>query len=140
MANPLRHLAAIRTRLLAIPGIVSVVGSEVYAQHIFDVAEPTYPCITLMQATGRHGVWAPRLLDGAQVQIDAYAKGDAGQMRVCQLYDLILDALHTQKTATSTSEACFHEIRELDAAVPLWDRDTEAWRASMRYLVRVSTH
>lgn len=136
----LRHLAAIRTRFLAIPGIVAIVGSEVYVRHIFDTAEPTYPCITLMQATGRHGVWAPRLLDGAQVQIDCFAKGDAGEMQVINLYDLIVDALHTQKTAVSTSDACFHEIRELDAAVPFWDSDTSAWRASMRYLVRVSTH
>jgi hypothetical protein len=136
----LRHLAAIRTRLLAIPGIVAIVGSEVYVQHIFDIAEATYPCITLMQASGAHGVWAPRLLDGAQVQIDCFAKGDAGQMQVINLYDLTVDALHTQKTATSTVDACFHEIREVFAAVPFWDAQTNAWRASMRYLVRVSTH
>lgn len=136
----LRHLAAIRTRLLAIPGIVAIIGSEVYVRSIFDVAEPTYPCITLMQASGQHGVWAPRLLDAAQVQIDCFAKGDAGQMQVVNLYDLILDSLHTHKTATSTADACFHEIREVFAAVPVWDADTNAWRASMRYLVRVSTH
>jgi hypothetical protein len=136
----LRHLAAIRTRLLTIPGIVSIVGQEVYVRHIFDTAEPSYPCITLMQATGQHGVWAPRLLDAAQVQIDCFGKGNAGEMQVCNLYDFILDALHTQKTMTSTADACFHEIREVFAAVPFWDADTNAWRASMRYLVRVSTH
>jgi predicted nucleic acid-binding protein len=48
--------------------------------------------------------------------------------------------LHGDKTRTSTSEACFHEIREVFSKTAFWDRDTNAWRQTVIYLVRVSTH
>jgi len=147
MATPLRHLAAIRARLLSSPDLVPLLGTyssgekAVHLANIFHIQEPVYPLITITEVGGERAVWAPRLLNPVAVQLDFFAKGDAGLMTAAQMYDYAVDLLHTDKTRTSSLGACFHEIREVwSHAMPFWDDDTNAWHAAARYLVRVSTH
>lgn len=146
MAQPLAHLGAIRTRLIDSPEFFSLVGKNgsgdpaVYVAHIFDVAEPVYPAVTIRQLDGLYAVWAPRLINPARVQIDCYGKGDTGLMDAITLDDLLIDLLHTDKTRTSGPTACFHEIRRIWGDSPgTFDDGTQAWHVSSQYLVRVST-
>jgi hypothetical protein len=148
MAGALRHLAAIRTRLLTSPALVGIVATTpapdnlpaIYLGHIFDVpeAEVAYPCVTLVMPDGNRATWAPRLWNPARVQIDCFSKNN--QFEPSTMAELVEELLHTDKTRTSTSEACFHEIREVFSNTAFWDRDTNAWRQTAIYLVRVSTH
>lgn len=146
MASALRHLAAIRSRLLSSPALVTILAKTpapdslpaVYLAHIFDTQEPLYPCITLYQADGNRAVWAPKLWDAAQIQMDFFSKNN--QFEPSTMAELVEDLLHTDKTRTSSTEACFHEIREVFSNTAFWDGDTNAWRQTVRYLVRVSTH
>lgn len=145
MAQALAHLGAIRTRLINDPTVFGLVGKNasgdpaVYVAHIFDVAEPVYPAVTIRQLDGLFAVWAPRLVNPARVQIDCYGKGDSGQMDVITLDDLIFTLLHTDKTNTSGPTACFHEIRKVWGDGPgTFDDGTQTWHVSSQYLVRVS--
>jgi hypothetical protein len=148
MANALRHLAAIRSRLLSSPELTAIVARTpapdslpaIYLGHIFEVpeAEVVYPCVTLSQPDGNRAVWAPSLWDAARVQIDFFSKNN--QFEPATMAELAEDLLHTDKTRTSTAEACFHEIREFFSNTSSWDGDTNAWRQTVIYLVRVSTH
>jgi len=148
MASALRHLAAIRTRLLSSPELVAILATTpspdnlpaIYLSHIFEVPdyEVAYPCITLTQADGGRATWAPQLWNPARVQIDYFSK--TNQFEPAIMAELGEDLLHTDKTRTSTTEACFHEIREVFSNTSFWERDTNAWRQTVIYLVRVSTH
>lgn len=148
MANALRHLAAIRTRLLSSPTLVAMLATTeapdnlpaIYLSHIFDVPdhEVAYPCITVAQPDAERAVWAPKLWNPARIQIDCFSK--TNQFDPSTMAELVEELLHTDKTRTSTAEACFHEIREVFANTAFWDKDTNAWRQTAIYLVRVSTH
>lgn len=132
----LRALAAIRSRLLTSPQLVAIVGDRIYLGHIFDEVEPEFPLITLRQQSGRLASWAPRLLNPARILIDCYSKKD--NFEPSTLDELVESMLHLQKTLTSTSETCFHEIRKLDWNTAFRDEDTGAWRMTSQYLIRVS--
>ena len=143
----LRHIAAIRSRLLSSPALVAILATTpapdslpaIFLSSIFDVPdhEVAYPCIALSQTDGPRATWAPKLLNGGRIQIDFFSK--LNQFEPATMYELALALLHTDKTRTSTSEACFHEIREVFSNTSYWDKDTNAWRQTAIYLVRVST-
>jgi hypothetical protein len=144
----LRHLAAIRTRLLSSAALTAVLATTpapdslpaIYLGNPFEVPtfEVHYPCITIEQPDGERAVWAPKLWNPARVQLDFYSKTD--QFQPATMAELVEDLLHSGKTRTSTSEACFHEIREVFSNTAYWDGDTNAWRQTVIYLVRVSTN
>jgi hypothetical protein len=146
MANALRHMAAIRSRLLSSPALVAILARTpapdslpaIYLSNIFETQEPVYPCITLCQSDGSRAVWAPKLWDPSQIQIDYFSRKD--QFEPATMSELAEDLLHNDKTRTSTAEACFHEIREVFSNTAFWDGDTNSWRQTTRYLIRVSTH
>lgn len=138
MSQPLRHLAAIRARLIGSPDLVALVPTnQVYLSSIFAAVEVAYPCIALSQVDGNRGVWAPYVLDPTTVQVDMYAKGDSGQNDVVTIAELVDSLLHFQKQLTSTNSACFAEIRRTWGNTPMWQEDVDAWRMTHRYLVRV---
>jgi len=144
----LRHLAAIRTRLLSSPGLVAILAvtpapdsqPAIYLGNVFQNPsfEVHYPCIAIMQADGNRARWAPKLWDPARVQLDFYSKTD--QFQPATMAEYAEDLLHMDKTRTSTAEACFHDIAEQFSNTAYWDGDTNAWRQTAIYLVRVSTH
>lgn len=135
--SALAHIAAIRARILTDPNIVAIVGDRVYLAHVFDVREPTYPCITLSQTDGLRAVWAPNLRDPAQVMVECFSKKSLEEAN--DLNDLIVPLLHNEKNRTSTATVSFHEIRMNFENSGFWDADTNCWRQTSRYLVRVTT-
>lgn len=131
-----RIIAAFRTRILAIDGVDDLVADRVYPAHLADVAQPVYPCVTLFHLRGRQGVWMPRIGDPAAMLVQAWSKVD--EQEVLGLYDLISTGLHNQKTLTSTSDVCFHEVRELNSQGPTWIREDSVWLVSAWYHYRAS--
>lgn len=142
--SALRHLAAIRTRLINDPTLVAILGTTptpdslpaVYLGSIFDTATPSFPCVTIEQARGNLAVWSPKTVDPAYIVINCYSKKDNYEPSTME--EQIENLLHVHKTAVSTSEACFHEIRKVDWNTAFWDSDTGAWRTTSMYLVRAS--
>lgn len=142
--SALRHLAAIRARLMSSPELVAILAKTpapdslpaVYLGNIIDIQEPKYPCIALRQASGMLGVWANRIVDPAQIVIDCLSKKDAFEPSTME--EIVESLLHVQKTLTSGVGACFHEIRKINWDTAFWDSDTGAWRVVTTYLVRVS--
>jgi hypothetical protein len=138
MAQPLRHLAAVRSRLLSSPDLAAIVpAGNIYLSYIFAINQVQYPCIALSQGDGNRGVWVPYVLDPLTMQVDIYAKGDAGQMDVLNISELVDSLLHNQKALTSTNSACFAEIRRTWGNSPQWQDDVDAWRITHKYLIRV---
>lgn len=129
-------LAALRTRILALDG-VSAVGDRVYPVHAADVEQPEYPCITLFHMRGKRGVWMPRVNDPSVVLVQEYSKMDAQE--AFDLYEIVSEGLHDQKTLTSGGGVCFHEIRELDMKGPIWIAKNSVWQTSHWFLYRSST-
>ena len=138
----LRHLAAIRARLLSSPELVSILATTpdgdpaVYLGNIFAVRESVYPCVTIGQSRASMGVWATRIVDPGYVVIECFSKKDV--LEPSTMEELVEGLLHVQKTLVSSANACFHEIRKLDWNTAFWDSDTGAWRCAAMYLVRVS--
>jgi hypothetical protein len=145
MASALRHLAAIRSRLLSSPELAILARTPapdslpaIYLATFLTRRKPRLSVHYPVSADGNRAVWAPKLWDAAQIQIDFFSKNN--QFEPATMAELVEDLLHTDKTRTSTAEACFHEIREVFSNTAFWDGDTNAWRQTVRYLVRVSTH
>ena len=132
----MRQMAAFRLRLTEDAALAVLVGDRVYPTHIVDVAEPVYPCITLFQAEGNQAVWLPRTFDFGVMLVQIYSKVD---LQECyDIYELVTQLLHEQKTAVSRAGACFHQIREIWSNSGLWIREDSVWQQSARYLFRVS--
>lgn len=142
MPGPARHLAAIRSRLISSPELVSLLATTpagspaVYIAHIYDIRSPRYPLITLRQVTANMNVWATRMIDPGRVLLDFFSKNNPEEP--LQMEELAESLLHVQKTLTSSNGACFHEIRKVDWSTAIWEGDTGAWRASAVYQIRVS--
>lgn len=138
----LRHIAAIRSRLLQSTVLVPIVAltpdgtPAIYAANIFDVKEPAFPCVTIYQSEANLAVWAPRMLDPGRVLIECYSKLNNRQSS--EMEEDIEAMLHKQEVLTSTVNAQFGEIRKLQWAMSQFDTDTRAWRVTSQYLIRVS--
>ncbi len=139
----LRHIAAIRSRLLQSSDLVSVLAltpdgvPAVYASHIWDVAEPSFPCTTIYQAEANLAVWAPRLLDSGRIQIDCYSKLNSRQSN--EMEEMVEAMLHTQNIHLNQQNvnAAFAECRKLSWNMSMFETDVHAWRVTSIYLIRV---
>jgi hypothetical protein len=135
----LRHIAAIRARLLQSTDLVPILaltpdGSPaVYLGHIFNVTEPAFPCITIQQTDGHLGVWAPRVIDPGHILIDCFSKKN--NLQPSEMDEFVEAMLHQQADLTSGPNACFKEIRKDGWTTALWDADTRAWRTASRYVI-----
>ncbi|MGH2361089.1 MAG: hypothetical protein ACRDGM_11200 [bacterium] len=139
MPEPLRHVAAIRKRLINDPALLSLLQNDnrrVYVRSIRGVTDPKYPLITIWQRTGNQAVWSVKLFDPTHIIIQIYSQKDEDEAYRIQEQTRLL--LHTQDLNVSTTECCFHEIREDWSNSAIWDPDTAAWVVAMRYLVRAS--
>lgn len=138
MSAPLRHISAIRDRLIGSPDLVALVpATQVYLSYIFGPIEVAYPCIALSQVSSNRGVWAPYVLDPAIVQVDMFTKGDTGLRDVATIAELVDSLLHNGQALTSNSGACVAQIRRIWGNTPLWQEDVDAWRMTFRYNVHV---
>jgi len=138
MSAPLRHISAIRDRLIGSPDLVALVpANQVYLSYIFGPVEVAYPCIALSQVNANRGVWAPYVLDPATVQVDIYTKGDTGLNDAATIGELVDALLHNQQALTSNNSACVAQIRRIWGNTPIWQEDVDAWRMTFRYNVHV---
>src|SRR6185437_2662966 len=138
MSAPLRHISAIRDRLIESPDLVALVpAAQVYLSYIFGPVEVAYPCIALSQVNANRGVWAPYVLDPATVQVDIYTKGDTGLNDAATIGELVDALLHNQQALTSNNSACVAQIRRIWGNTPIWQEDVDAWRMTFRYNVHV---
>ena len=143
MPVPMRQVAAFRQRLVGDPNLdplsaqlAAIVDDRVYPVYLVDVIEPVYPCITLYQTENRTPVWAPRTFDPGVMQLQIYSKRD--QQECWDIYELVTQLLHDQKTRVSTGEICFHEIRETFSDTGIWIAIDSVWQLTVKYLFRAS--
>ena len=140
----LRHIASIRSRLLQSTDLVPILAltpdnvPAIYTEHIWNVQEPVFPCVTLYQPDANLGVWAPRLIDPGIVQIDCFSK--LNNRQPSEMDEFIEGMLHKQESLLNqiSATAQFGEIRKTNWNMALFDQDTRAWRVTTKYLVRVA--
>ena len=138
----LRHIAAIRARLLQSTDLVPVLAvtsdgvPAIYLSHIFGVNEAVFPCVTLTQRTGNLGVWVPRIIDPATILIDSFSK--ANNRQPSEMDEFIEGMLHKQEQLLNqlNLNAQFGEIRKTGWNTSMWDEQTRSWRVTSMYLVR----
>ncbi len=136
MVNPLRHIAAVRGRLINDPTLSAIVpAAQIYMGYQFQASEVVYPCVAIDQSDGNRGVWSVNVLDPASLQIDCYDKNNPTEAG--RIASLVATLLHKAEQYVSTSEACFKEIRQTWGNSPMWDDDVNAWRVTLRFLIRV---
>lgn len=149
----LRHLSAIRTRLLTDPNLVSILSKDsngnpaVHLSHIFDTIEPTYPLITLQQSDGDAPPWGQvpggtlygglELLE-CQVMIESFSRFSVDQVSLID--DYIFALLHKREGFISTANATFKECRRNWNKSGTWDGSANFWRSASRYVVKVFLH
>ena len=129
-------MEAIRDRMLEIPGLVAIVGSNIAPSYIADVQDPTYPIVSFTQSGGNHSSATYNLIDPAQLTIQCSSVD--GLEECLTMYGLLKDALHLQKVAVSNTEVVFHEIREEWFNSGLYDAVVSAWVQSSRWIYRAS--
>lgn len=136
MPGPLRHIAAILTRLKGDPALtVLVPAAQITLSYLFTQAEVIYPCVVVGQSDGNRAVWSANVLDPATLQVDCYDKNSPTE--AATIAALVANLLHKQEQHISTSEACVKECRVTWQNSPMWDDDVNAWRVTTRYLLRV---
>lgn len=136
MPSPLRHLAAILTRLKGDATLTALVpAGSITMSFLFTQAEVTYPCVVVGQSDGNRGVWSANVLDPATLQIDCYDK--VKPTTAATIAATVANLLHKQEQQISTSEACVKECRVTWQNSPMWDDDVNAWRVTTRFLIRV---
>ena len=136
-----RHLAALRTRLLTDPELVTILSNDptrIHLEHIFDVAEPLYPLITISQAGAQDAVWVPRTYDPCRIQFDCFVRKNDQPGLAMRMSERIYALCHNEKNRCSTSEACFHFIARIDEYTPKWESSQNCWRQTSLYLARVT--
>jgi len=139
----LRHIAAIRSRLLQSESLVPIVAftpdnvPAIYASHVWDIKEPAFPCVTIYQAEANLGVWAPRVIDSGRIQIDCYSKLNSRQSN--EMEEMVEAMLHTQNIYLNAQNpnAAFAECRKINWGMSMFESDTHAWRTTAMYLIRV---
>lgn len=142
MAQPYRHLAALRAALLADTGLQTL-GVAVVLAYPWGTADASYPCITIWQEADRQAVTLPRTNDPARVRVDAWAKGDADD--VAQIYERLFLALHKQEqeinavASAASVGVIVKECRQDWNQFPVWDAKLQAWTAPSRFIVRAMT-
>ncbi len=141
----LRHLAAIRARLLGIAEIAAKVGDRIYPAEVIAVGaaaeiatedQPRYPAITFAQVAGRWSVSPEITLDPAVVMLQFYSK--VSLTEALDLYELAHDALHNRKQQASSTKFCFADIREVGVAQWQWIPEDSVWQVSARFQLRGS--
>ena len=139
MANPYRHLAALRTALLADATLAALVDVRVGLRDPWGVQDARYPLIAIWQEADVQAVSLPRTNDPCRVRVDAYSKVDADE--AAQIYERILLVLHKQEQAINalTSDVCVKEVRQTWNMTPSWDPRLSAWVCPTRFVVRAMT-
>lgn len=140
----LRHIAAIRARLLQSTSLVPLLAvtsdgvPAVYLSHIYGVNEAVFPCVTLSQRSGNMGVWVPRIIDPAYILIDSFSKFNNQQPS--DMDEFIEVMLHKQEQQLNllNMNADFGEIRKTNWATSMWDEQTRSWRVTSQYLIRAA--
>lgn len=143
MASPLRVVAAIRTRLVSSTDLQVFVGSDTASTSArvtliapIDTAEPIYPLIVIFLEGEQQATWSPFTYDPGKLYIGCYSRKD--QVEALKMEELVRNLLHTQKTAVSSSGACFHEIRKTWGDSGVYHSKSGTWCVSSRYLFRAS--
>lgn len=143
----LRHIAAIRARLLQSTDLVPILATTpegtaaIYAEHIWSIKEPVFPCVTIYQPDANLGVWGeqgvgvPLAIDPGRLLIESFSK--LNNRQPSEMDEFIHGMLHKQESLISTANACFQEIRKTNWNMAQFDPDTRAWRVSAQYLIRV---
>lgn len=128
------HLVAIRARLLTSPALVAYVSDRVQLQHIWDVAEPVFPLITMSQMDGNSATWGAGLTDPCRVMIEYFGQRDIEQPGEMQLLTTkLLDGL---PALVSTTACRFRFINQVWTNTGYWDNDTSAWRCGAQFQVK----
>lgn len=143
----LRHIAAIRARLLQSTDLVPILAltpenvPAIYIAHVWDIKEPVFPCVTIYQPDASLGVWGeqgvgvPLAIDPGKITIESFSK--LNNRQPSEMDEFIHGMLHKQESLISTASACFKEIRKTNWNMALFDPDTRAWRVTATYVVRV---
>lgn len=135
--SAIRAFAAIRSRLLSSPTLVGYIGDRVQPTHVVDVVDPVYPLITIALVSGNQAVWAPHTYDPGEILLQIWSQRQLEE-ECFPIYEEVHAMLHNQKVRTSSSDACFHEIRETFSNWGRWVPDSSAWVVDTRFLIRVS--
>lgn len=138
MASPLRHLAALRSALLADTGLTGLVGSRIALAYPWGPTDAVYPLVAIWQEADQQAVSLPRTNDPARVRVDCFSQVDADE--ASQMYERIYLVLHKQEQMLGIlHEVVIKECRQVWNMAPVWDARLQAWVVPARFVVRAMT-
>lgn len=133
------HLEAMRLRVLQDPELVGLVGQRVYLRNVFDQGEAVYPAVTFHTAGGTWDRQIVGTYNPVRVQFDVWVRGSDQPDRCQRISSRLVVMLHMQAVRTSTSTACFHDIRVLEVpAEARWFPQSNCWVQSSIFEAHVS--
>lgn len=138
MAAPFRHLAALRTALLADTELTAIVGQRVALAYPWGPDQVVYPCVAIWQEADQQAVSLPRTNDPCRVRVDSYSQIDADQ--AAQMYERVFLTLHKKEQEIGlVSQVVIKECRQSWNLAPVWDAKLQAWSVPCRFIVRAMT-